>query len=288
MNKTEFIVRQLKRAQNKKYEGYVISRIWHLLDRADIKFVTQQYVSRPEGFALTDLFLPQLRMHIEVDEPQHFDKDNLYKENDSIREADIINATNHKVRRINANGKSIEDINNQVQSLIEEIQQTIISEKITPWDYELEQDPETFIKKGKVAVKDDVAFKKISDACNCFGHNYKGCQKAFVKHPIEKKMLWFPKLYENKDWYNSISPDEKEIYELQINNPDYLKKAIADPRNKLERIVFARVRSNLGDVMYRFKGVYKLNLEKSIEQSRAVYLKVSDECKTYKKLEGPD
>ncbi len=45
MDKKEYIIRQLNRAKNKKYELYVISRIIHLLDNNDIKFVTQQYVS---------------------------------------------------------------------------------------------------------------------------------------------------------------------------------------------------------------------------------------------------
>lgn len=282
MNKAEFIIRQLKRAHGKGFESYVITRIWHLLNRTDIKFITQQYVSRPDGsFALTDLFLPQLRMHVEVDEPQHFTKEKFYTERDAIREADIVSSTGHDIRRIDVDGKSIEDINNQIELLLKEIKEIIKTRKIPAWDYESEYNPETYILRGSISVADNVSFRTIADACNCFGYSYKGCQRAFVKHLFEQKMLWFPKLYENAQWENHISSDENEIYELEKNNPNYLQKALSTPRHGLERIVFARVRSNLGDVMYRFKGVFKLDPTKSQEKGFAVYLKQSNQCRTY-------
>ena len=69
LDKKEYIIRQLARTKNKKYEQYVVSRIVHRLNMDDVKFVTQQYVSKPTGRALTDLFFPQIKLHIEVDEP---------------------------------------------------------------------------------------------------------------------------------------------------------------------------------------------------------------------------
>ncbi len=71
MNKLEFVARQLAKAQNKRYEHYVVNRIWSLLNDSRVKFVTQQFVSRPEGRAMTDMFFPQLAIHIEVDEGFH-------------------------------------------------------------------------------------------------------------------------------------------------------------------------------------------------------------------------
>jgi hypothetical protein len=65
----------------------------------DIKFVTQQYVKRPEGIALTDLYFPQLKIHVEIDEGQHFLKDGTRVLQDKIREADIINATGHVIKK---------------------------------------------------------------------------------------------------------------------------------------------------------------------------------------------
>ena len=110
MDKKEFIIRQLGRTKNKKYEAYVVTRIIHLLDDFSIKFITQQYVTRPEGRALTDLFFPQFGVHIEVDEGQHFIIGNI--EEDKIREADIVNATGHEILRVDVT-KSFDDINIQ-------------------------------------------------------------------------------------------------------------------------------------------------------------------------------
>ena len=87
MDKKEYIIRQLGRTKNKKYETYVVTRIIHLLNDFTIKFVTQQYVTRPEGRALTDLYFPQFGVHIEVDEVHHFHDVNI--EADKLREAAI-------------------------------------------------------------------------------------------------------------------------------------------------------------------------------------------------------
>ena len=109
MDKKDYIIRQLGRTKHKKYESYVVSRIFHLLDDLDIKFITQQYVSRPEGRALTDLYFPQIQLHVEVDEEHH--KSNV--EDDRIREADIVNATGHEVVGIDVS-TSIEQINDSL------------------------------------------------------------------------------------------------------------------------------------------------------------------------------
>ena len=109
MNKLEFICRQLSRAENKTFEHYVVTRIWHLLNDTDLKFITQQYVVRPEGRALTDMYFPQLHKHIEIDEGHH--KKQI--ESDKLREADIINATGHTIFRVDVT-KTIDEINEEI------------------------------------------------------------------------------------------------------------------------------------------------------------------------------
>ena len=96
MTKLEFISRQLAKAEGKRYEHYVVTRIWHLLNDTRIKPVTQQFITRPSGRALTDMYFPQLEMHIEIDEGHH--KKQI--EADKLREADIINATGHTIFRL--------------------------------------------------------------------------------------------------------------------------------------------------------------------------------------------
>ena len=75
MNKYDYIKSQLWRARNKRDENYVINRFWHKLDLPDVKIVTQQYVTRPDGHALTDMYLPQFNLHVEVDEPHHLNQE---------------------------------------------------------------------------------------------------------------------------------------------------------------------------------------------------------------------
>ncbi|MEY2829079.1 MAG: hypothetical protein RIQ33_937, partial [Bacteroidota bacterium] len=108
MTKREYVIRQIAKTNKKNYENYVVTRIYHRLNRNDVKFSTQQFVNRPEGHALTDMYFPQLKLHIEIDEPFH----KKQKEMDINRETDIIQATNHEILRIEITEK-IEDIDLQ-------------------------------------------------------------------------------------------------------------------------------------------------------------------------------
>lgn len=282
MNKTEYIIRQLAKTNKKNYENYVVTRIWHLLNDLNIKFVAQQHVTRPEGRALTDMYFPQIKLHIEVDEVHHFDSRGDQVNNDAVREADIINATGHRIERIKVFDSNIEEINNQIDSVVGVIKATFEEIKPTPWDIEAEYNPETYLERGTISVDDSVAFRTIADACNCFGHSYKGFQRGFTKHAKEDRMLWFPKLYANKDWENSISLDESEIYEKKVNDHEaHFASSKNKPEQRKERLVFARVKSNLGDVMYRFKGVYKFDLADSEGDGKCVYKRMAKTVKTY-------
>jgi very-short-patch-repair endonuclease len=285
MNQIEYIARQLSRAQKKAYEHYVVTRIWHLLDDTSIKFVTQQYVKRPEGMGLTDMYFPQLKVHVEIDEGHHFDKTGNRTIQDKIREADIITATGHTIKRVVIADKTLNEIHAQVQEIVQVLKQTKDAARdFRPWNFEAEQNPSTYIQRGYIDLKDDVAFRTMVDAANCFGNNYKqyGIWTGAAKHPEPGKFIWFPKLYENNEWNNSISDDDTEIREICKDtkkcNP-HIDEAI---RNKdVKRIVFARVISPLGDVMYRFKGEFELDLEKTNYENGTVLRRISERVLTY-------
>ncbi len=118
-------------------------------------------------------------------------------------------------------------------------------QKPSPWDIEAEYNPRTYINRGSISANDNVAFRTIADACNCFGHDYKGFQRGFAKHAKEDKMIWFPKLYTNEEWENEISLDEAEIYEKKKSGQDaYFNDAKNNPDNLKERLTFTRIRSN--------------------------------------------
>lgn len=281
MKKLNYITRQLSRSTNKRFEHYVITRIWHLLSDSTLKFTTQQYVVRPNGYALTDMYFPQLETHIEVDEQFHLNQ----QEKDIPREADIINATRHHIIRIDTS-QGIDVLNDRIDNVVEELR-AIKNDlfDFQEWDIEKEQNPLTYIEKGFIKIEDDVAFHYSYLAANCFGHNYTGFQKGGTKHPKEAgKMIWFPRLYENGDWNNSISKDEETITEISKNPEKMCTHIDYELKNKLNnRIVFARVKSPLGDVMYRFRGEYKLDEEASGYETGLIWKRIATKVNTYSK-----
>ena len=281
MTKLEFIARQLAKAQNKKFEHYVINRIWNLLNDTRVKFVTQQFVARPEGRALTDMFFPQLEIHIEVDEGFHKKQIDA----DKLREADIVNATGHQILRVDVT-KDIEQINQYIDEIVVVIKNKINSLKdFKPWNLEMEQNSQTYIDQGYIDVKDNVAFKTMIDAANCFGLDIKpkGIWTGGAKHPIEPNtLIWFPKLYENKDWNNEMSDDEKIITEVSVA-PEIFKNHLDKvyKKEQFTRIVFPRFKSSLGDYMYRFKGKYQLDLEATSYANSFVWMRTAMRVQTY-------
>lgn len=291
MTKLEFIARQFGKAHKKAYEHYVITRIWHLLQDSDVKCITQQHVNKPDGKRyLTDLYFPQLALHVEVDEAHHVTQLDL----DQIRQQDIINATNHEFHRVPIGDDcDIEKVKEKIDGLVSMIRRTVVDKRASgdfkPWDLEAEQNPETYINKGYIDSTEDVAFRTIADAASCFGRKYRGLQTAWVKHPTEiGKRLWFPKLYANDDWNNSITSDEKTITEF-CKKPGMLQEHVDNSKldsKTISRFVFARVRSPLGDLMYRFKGEYKTDHEASSYENGTIHRRISTRAKTYPNSES--
>lgn len=283
MNQIEYITRTLARTQKKRFENYVVTRIYHLLNDLSIKIITQQYVSRPENKrALTDMYFPQFGLHIEVDEPYHLSQ----KEQDQIRELDVVNATKgHQFRRVDIS-KGLENVHEQIDAIVQEVKRLKNSDlDFKPWIPEKEYDPETYIIKGTISIDDNCAFLRMTDAASCFGKKFKdkSIWTGGINHPIEENVvIWFPKLYENGDWNNSISDDENIITEKSKNNElteRHTEKIINLPYHR--RIVFARVKSPLGDVMYRFRGVYELDREKTSINSGLIWNRISKIVQTY-------
>ena len=281
MDKLEYIARQISRARKKRYEHYVVTRIWHLLNDLTIKFVTQQYVRRPNGKALTDMFFPQLQIHIEIDEGHHKNQIDW----DKLRQQDIINATGHEVLRVDVT-KDIKTVNERIDDIIQKLRNKKNSlNNFKPWDIDAETNPKTYIDKGFIDLSDDCSFRTMVDAANCFGNciKPKGIWRGGAKHPNEEgKIIWFPKLYSNKEWNNSISTDERIITEISAESNKIQAHIDSVLNSKIyNRIVFARVKGPLGDIMYRFKGEYKLNLKKSNQNNGLIWERILEKVSTY-------
>ncbi|NOR63635.1 MAG: hypothetical protein GQ535_14220 [Rhodobacteraceae bacterium] len=283
MNIKEYVTKQLGRTNGKRYEAYVVHRIISKLDDLSIKFVTQQYVSTKEGkYALTDLYFPQLRIHIEVDEGHHRRHENIRA--DKIRSRDIVNRSGSRpVVRIDVETLSIDEINSEIDKIVNLVQEARNNEiDFKPWDISTEYNSETYRKMGSIDANEDVALRKSVEVCHCFGLNYKGWQRGGAPHPEENTGLWFPRLYENSSWDNGITNDELTIFE-KSKDPSRAEKMLSGflAKEAAKRVVFARVKDNLGSVMYRFRGVYKFNPEESRDSGALVWKRVSTKTKTY-------
>lgn len=278
MDKLEFITKQLDKTRRKRFEALIVNRIWTKLDDLRVKFVTQQFVTRPTGHAMTDMYFPQLGIHIEVDEGHH----KAQIEADKLRDADIVDATGHKILRIDAT-RDIEAIYSECDQITEQIRRVIDGDpNFSAWDLEAEMNPETYINKGSISVSDDAGFRTMAEAASCFGKNYRGLQRAYIRHPIEpNKRLWFPKFYENEVWDNKFIDNEERVRELckVEDNNAYIESALAG--NTDTRILFARVRGPLGDLLYRYKGEFVMDREQSNSENGIVYKRVAMESKTY-------
>jgi len=271
MTKRDYVIRQIAKTNKKNYENYVVTRLYHRINRDDIKFITQQYVNRPEGYALTDIYFPQLCLHIEIDEPFHEKQQFL----DINRETDIIQATNHDIFRIKISD-DLPGINQQIDEVVNKILKRIEKSEVTgvwePWDLEKEFNPEYYRGKGYLDVSEQPAFRRIVDACNCLGQQYEAVQQAWFKSKIYPgHYLWFPKFYENEDWDNRISNDGKVIIE-RCKNPDHYEAWFTSIiSNKAKRITFPRSIDNLGFRLYKFAGIFETDTKASSFEHGIVY-----------------
>lgn len=70
--KLDYITRLFQKTSKKAIEHYVLTRLWHLLNDYEIEMLPQQYVNRhADKYALTDVYFPQVKLHVEVNERAH-------------------------------------------------------------------------------------------------------------------------------------------------------------------------------------------------------------------------
>lgn len=270
---TEYTFRCLAKIRNKTYESYVIQRILHRLNDPSIKFVTQQYVQRPDGsIALTDLYFPQFDLHIEVDEPHHTQQAAIAQ--DKLREYDIIQVTGHEIRRIPVAEKDhIQELHCRIDDVIAYIQarkqQLIAQQKFTPWDLHREFSAELYLERGYIDIEDQVVFKHVHEICNCFGYEKQlsQVQSGGIIHAHDPHILiWWPKLYPNGAWDNHISADGQMIIEKSLDLAEMHSSVPKWNRGPQQRIVFAHVKDCLNRrPLYRFLGLYQLCQPATIE-----------------------
>ena len=85
--KAEYLAKTFSRTNRKKWENYIITGIWHRLHDLSLQPVTQQYVKKDDGYALLDLYFPQINFAVEVDESYHENEEQ--REKDKEREEQV-------------------------------------------------------------------------------------------------------------------------------------------------------------------------------------------------------
>lgn len=294
----DYNLRQLRKTFNKKYENYIVTRIFHGINSVtdDIQMITQQYIKRENNFALTDLYFPQFKLHIEIDEYHHENEYN--KILDVKRELEIVEATTHYIERIKMrdfNG-DIYLLNQKIDSLITNILNRRITENIIPWhigeEYNLSDDIYKFLEVGEVKVSDNLRFRTIMDASNFFGQEVEGMQRGFFKSKKYPKFnMWFPKFYKNNSWDNKLVEDAEFLLKNDCKYGDLIQeKLLEKPKGQhqmqkhynnlinenIQRIVLPRFRDNLGFIVYKFMGIYKVDKELSSIEGGMIYRRISE------------
>ena len=265
ISKDEYILRNFSKIKHKKWELFVITRIIHLLNDPEIEFVCQQLIKPQSGKRyLADLCFPSLKLYYEIDELQHSSEQ--HKISDQIRQREIIDATDFVEKRISVydsdkNDRDLADITREVDKFIKFVRSRknkfVSKGDFTPWDYDKKFSPYAHIERGYIDVKDNVVFLNHRDALRCFGYEGGHYQRAVWAIKNTNKEVWFPKLYENEPWDNSLSDDFKTIV---MKNKS--KKKLANPE-KFEWIVFAHYKDLLGQIVYKFLGEFHLSLDDS-------------------------
>ena len=188
--------------KSKRTESYVIHRIWNKLDDDRVRFVTQQKITLPNGkYALADLYLPQLNIFVEVNEPYH-DKQ---KAQDKYRNETIVELTEaHQFIIECGKGtdkcewKSLSEIHQQIDECVTFIKKRItdVGDQLKPWSMSESLTVEFHKNKGYLNVDDNDALRTIDDICRLTGgvKRDRGFLRAgtaeLPQHPDME--LWFP------------------------------------------------------------------------------------------------
>lgn len=268
------IAKSLSKIKHKKYELYVLSRIVHGLNDPGIKFKFQQYAKRNENgkYALIDLFLPQFNIAIEVDEAYHLDQ----LTEDEVRQNDI-EVLNIDVKRIDCS-EGIVSVNTQTDRIISEIIKKRDESTFNEWDGLSGYDH--YKNKREFNVEDDTELCSVTEICNCFGFKssvQRGGRNIHnsgdIDGPSEKFLIWWPKEnYEDSngnisgDWYNKmmITDEGTIIYEYALLDDKKRREHVVKTLNEeKKRIVFYRKGNMFNDTLYRFAGVFELNVQET-------------------------
>ena len=253
---------RLRKIVHKKFELWAITRIVHGLDDPEIEWVTQQAVpAREEGKrALLDLYFPQFRLAVEIDELQHVDQ----VEQDRLRERHVIDTANVEFWRWKMQDiHTLDDARDRVDELVDDIRERkraqIKEGTFVPFRFGRTSDPAEWIARGGVGIPDDARFRRHIDVARLFGKDLVMHRSGMLR-VSPTVQVWFPKLYPNQQWHNALLDDGRRIVQrLAVDvtagvDPAPLPVGTGTGET---RLVFAHYRDEFGRIYYRFVGAFE-------------------------------
>ena len=269
----EYITAELRRARNKRYESYVINRIWGLVCDLPLRPRTQMY-ARVDGGArrFVDLCFPEIGVAVEVDEAQHAANEGADREREAqITASDILDGLYEgelEFLRVPVYDRTMSDIEARIEGVAARIRAKANS--LPPEGVWRFLDPVAWCSEAeRIEASDPVRFETMAQACNCvFGTDYTRLQRAYFTPRAfrgterENTKVWFPHLAvgdraaTKTGWVNYIAPETGRITEVR---PEELGEPPKTPlEHEPERIVFVKSADRLtGRSSYRFAGVYE-------------------------------
>lgn len=269
----EYITAELRRARNKKYESYVVNRIWGLVCDLPLRPRTQMY-ARVEGGArrFVDLCFPELGIAVEVDEAQHEGNKDVDKEREAqITASDILDGLYDgalEFLRVQVYDRTFVEIEGRIESVAKRIREK--ARNLPPEGVWLFLNPRLWCEANShIDASDPVRFNTMAEACNCvIGTNYTKLQRAYFTPRVfrgtnrENTKMWFPHLAigeksaTKSGWVNYIDPETGTITE--VRPPELRGRPFDLLEHEPDRIVFVQSYDRLiGRGFYRFAGIYR-------------------------------
>ena len=174
------------------------------------------------------------------------------------------------------------EIHRQVTEVVALIRQRIaeLGDSFRPWDEASTLTVEHHRDKGCLKVEDNECLRTTEDVAAVFGTKakHRGFLRASGAAVPGKKneIVWWPNT-DHRLWHNELSEDGLFIYEYpkaEEKRAEHLRHWLSAPEET--RITFLRFKDDLGFCFYRFVGVFRLDRDKSIKESKCVWERISD------------
>jgi hypothetical protein len=112
------------------------------------------------------------------------------------------------------------------------------------------------IERGSISIDDDIQFDYHVDVIRLFGKGYKAHMQATCRFD-DDWIIWFPKLYKNRDFINELLNDGNTLEMNQLPTSIIVSEKIFPEDEPGKRIIFAHViNPATNEKHYKFVGVF--------------------------------